>query len=145
VKRKSFTLLELLVVLIIVGILATIGLVNQSGVREEALDKEARANLKLIVAAEKIYAMETGNATYGSNITDLNTHLKLLLPAGARRNWDYNVSYDPCCGHPEGPPCCAEATRVLLSGPAPARKWKLSCRTFCGGEEPKLGICGICP
>ena len=90
--------------LVIIGILATLGLPQFSRTKERAIGKEAIANLKLIAAAEKIYRMEA-NAYYPipagtrSNIagdcsTDgaINGCLRLSLPSGATRNWDYAVS-----------------------------------------------------
>jgi len=57
-KDKGFTLVELLIVVVIVGILAALGLPQFTKAREHAMGKEAIVNLKLIAAAEKIYRME---------------------------------------------------------------------------------------
>ncbi|MCM8779624.1 MAG: prepilin-type N-terminal cleavage/methylation domain-containing protein [Candidatus Omnitrophica bacterium] len=94
---KGFTLLELLIVIIIIGVLATLFLPNFRPARESALNDEARANLKLIQAAEKIYKLEynvyftgpDGAAT--SNETEINQWLKLALPAGAPLKWRYQI------------------------------------------------------
>lgn len=88
--QPAFTLLEILIVVVIVGILATLGFINYTGVKEHAVGKEAQANLKLIAAAEKIYRMEVGGY-YGPqfNIGMINTYLKLSL-AGTR--WDYSIN-----------------------------------------------------
>ncbi len=89
----GFTLLEILIVLVIVGILATLGFINYTGVREHAVGKEAQANLKLIAAAEKIYRLETGGY-YGpdSDIGMINTYLKLSLTGSPDRSWDYAIN-----------------------------------------------------
>lgn len=93
--RRGFTLIELIIVVIIVGILATFAIPQFAATKERALDKEAQANLKLIQAAEKIYKMEMG--TYypagGSTsvIADINDNLKLSLPASGV-NWMYTVT-----------------------------------------------------
>jgi prepilin-type N-terminal cleavage/methylation domain-containing protein len=94
-RKIAFTLVELLVVVIIVGVLATLGLVNYTNVKEHALGKEAQANLKLIAAAEKIYQLETGvyyPTPYASpSIAEINTNLKLSLPPTSG-NWAYSIT-----------------------------------------------------
>jgi general secretion pathway protein G len=91
-SAKAFSLLELMVVLIIVGILATIAIVQFSGPKESALEKEAKANLKLIAAAEKIYRMESGTYISLADEAAINQYLRLMLPHPTTgKNWDYSV------------------------------------------------------
>lgn len=94
-RKIAFTLVEILVVVIIVGVLATLGLINYTGIKEHAYGKEAQANLKLITAAEKIYQLETGvyyPTPYVSSpsTADINTNLKLSLPTSG--NWTYSIT-----------------------------------------------------
>lgn len=103
-KKKGFTVLELLIVIIIVGILAGIAVPSYIKSRERAIDKEAKANLKLIIAASKIYKMENGSIYVSSVIGNLNSSLRLALPTGSSRNWDYSTSIDSNLS-------CARATR----------------------------------
>ncbi len=95
--NKGITLIELLVVVIIIGILAALALPGFSGSKEKVLDKEAKANLALIQAAEKIYRMESGfyypSSGSTSVITDINQDLKVNLPTGAL-SWTYTVDGD---------------------------------------------------
>lgn len=130
-RKCAFTLLELVVVVIIVGILATIGFVNYSGIKEEALDKEAKANLQLLKAAEKSYLMDTGSwypsdADNEANITLINRNLKLSLPAGSNRQWNYMVWGNASYG-------CVQANR----NGGNQREWSLPQL----GEEPAPGPC----
>lgn len=97
---EGITLLELLIVVLIVGILATLGFVGYSKTKEYMLDKEAISNLKMMRAAELSYKMDIGTyypaAGSDANITNINNNLKLLLPSGATRNWNYEVWNTGC-------------------------------------------------
>lgn len=101
----GFTMIEILVVIIIIGILAGMALPNYMRTKERSLGKEAIANLKLIGAAERIYRMETANQTYtacscntngsGANqcenpTTGCNTLLRLSL-VSRPDSWAYRV------------------------------------------------------
>ena len=88
-------LIEIIIVVIIIAVIASMGLVNYSGVKEDSLDKEARANLKLIQTAEKLYHIEFNPYYYpttGStnNFTLINDNLKLSLPSGSPK-WTYQI------------------------------------------------------
>lgn len=89
--KKSFTLIELLAVIIIIGILATLGLSQYYPLKERALDKEAIANLKLIRAAERIYRMEINNYIACADTSAVNINLKLVIPTTGNPNWKYKV------------------------------------------------------
>ena len=127
---EAITLLELLVVIIIIGVLATLGLPRFGTMRERALDKEARANLKLIQAAEKIYRMEIGVFWPDSATADtlsLNANLRLDL---SDENWNYQAS-----SNSGDPPLDAQATRSN-----PPAGWN---RTFHIDEADNEACC--CP
>ena len=95
-KRRSFTLIELVIVIIIIGVLATLGLTHYFGYRERALDREAQSNLLLINAAERIARMESNDNFYVTPATQvpplpptnagINTLLRMSLPVGTVAN-----------------------------------------------------------
>jgi len=89
-SKQGFTLLEMLVVVIIVGVLAGIGLPNYMRMKEHTYGQEAKANLKLISAAEKIYKLENSAYYYSGSTVSLNDNLKLALPT-SNSIWSYNV------------------------------------------------------
>lgn len=125
--KAGFTLLEILIVIIIIGILVSLGLPNFGPIREKTLDKEAKANLRLIQAAEKIYRLENGHyfpcSTCGMVPTNanINTYLRLSI-RDTSPNWNYTTQSS---GN-------AEATR-----PTDSRKWCLQI----GQDEPATGAC----
>jgi len=129
-QTKGFTILEMIIAIIIIGILATLAINNYSATREKILDNQAIANLKLIRTAEKSYYLDIGTyypVSYGDIVSDIaliNQNLKVFLPAGSNRSWNYEVwgksGYDQCY----------QATRNGGNG----RIWIL----YYGIEEPYL-------
>jgi prepilin-type N-terminal cleavage/methylation domain-containing protein len=98
VKKKGFSLMELLIVILIIGVLAVLFLPNFRPARESALDDEVRANLKLIQSAEKVYKLDY-NTYYPAddttdNIADINQYLKLALPRPVPLIWNYTITAD---------------------------------------------------
>lgn len=104
--------MELLIVIIVIGILSTLGFLNYGPFKEKSLNREAIANLRLIMAAEKIYRMQYYEyQSRGSNL-DINNNFKLMLPVSADtkyRPWDYTTNA------PNPDECCVEATRTAGS------------------------------
>ncbi len=90
-NSRGFTILEILIVVVIVGILSVLGLVSFSGPKEQAVEREAQANLKLIAAAEKIYRMENGGYVNCTDTLSVNSLLALMIPA-SDSNWKYRVT-----------------------------------------------------
>jgi len=94
-KNIAVTLIEILVTLIIIAILVALALPQFSVMRERSFSKEAKANLKLIDAAEKIYRMEQGfYYPYSSSVSDqqaINANLKIAI---TEENWGYTISGD---------------------------------------------------
>jgi len=58
--KKAFTVIEILTVVIIIAILATLAIPPFIKTMDSAKGRLAKTNLKLILAAEKVYRNETG-------------------------------------------------------------------------------------
>ncbi len=122
----SHTLIETLTVIIIIGILVLLALSRYGSIKEDTFNKEARANLKLIMAAEKIYRMDTQYYSYYDSgsvqpaaVNNVNTYLRLLLSNASNRAWDYITKADNGVSPAT---CCVQATRNGTG----ARTWSMN-------------------
>lgn len=73
IKQTGFTIVELLIVIVIIGILAAIGFVSYSNATKKARDTERASDVKAIAAkAEEYYASDATNAgNYPADCTAL--------------------------------------------------------------------------
>ena len=82
-SRKGFTLVEVLIVVIIIGILAAIGVPQFANSIEKAKGGEARAGLGHLQTGEKVYFAE--NEYYTTTPADLDITL-------SQRFWAFSIS-----------------------------------------------------
>ncbi|MBL7197190.1 MAG: type II secretion system protein, partial [Candidatus Omnitrophica bacterium] len=97
--KKALTLIELMVVIIIMGVLATLALPRFAKTLETNRAKEARAALEQIRAGERIYRSSEGfyypyhpSAAQTDEAT-INSFLKLFLDT-REIDWKYQVDTD---------------------------------------------------
>lgn len=93
-EKKSFTLLELIIVLVVLGILASITPPFLRKALERARNKEAISMLRLLAETEKMYHLQYGNYTQCNDSSPdpsmyCNSVLGLTLPS--RRDWAFAV------------------------------------------------------
>ena len=87
--RKGFTLLELMLVVVIVGIIATFAIPGYLGVRQRAEGRQASTQLRLIRTAERVGYLESDSYVGCIGFALCNTALDLDLP---NDGWAYSVT-----------------------------------------------------
>jgi len=94
-RESSFTLMELIIVIVIIGILVGIMVPTYTKAQENAIDKQAKTILSIIYAAEINYLRETGsfypdpNSGIQTSLAAINSALGLELADNG--NWEYKI------------------------------------------------------
>lgn len=87
---KGFTLIELMVVVIIIGILAAVAIPQFVGQTDKAKEKAAKADLKMIGNALEMYYNE--NNDYPSALSGLSPDYLKKVPSKSPWNTDYDYT-----------------------------------------------------
>lgn len=100
-RKKGFTLVEIMIVVAIIGLLAAIAIPNFVRARTQAQTQACIANLKQIEGAKQVYALDTGVAsTVTPAMTDLvPTYIKRTPACPAAGTYVMgNIDTAPTCG-----------------------------------------------
>jgi prepilin-type N-terminal cleavage/methylation domain-containing protein len=92
-KSKGFTIVELLIVIVVIGILATLVIVTFTGIQQKARDSKRKTDLGAIQASLESYY--SSNNTYPT-LTDFNdTTASTGWITTNMKGFDTNSLYDP--------------------------------------------------
>lgn len=95
-KTRAFTLTELLTVIVLVAILATISMSAYQKTVEEMQKRQAKSNMHVIRSAEKMYRYDNNSyyafSDLGNNAAADGARSALRMDVRDDVNWTYSVS-----------------------------------------------------
>ena len=93
-NQKGFTLVELMVVVVIIGILVAIAVPVYNSVTEKAARGAVEANLRTIDGAIMMYYVGEDSPTDLTDVNDLNPDYLAQIPSGPDGITDYGITGD---------------------------------------------------
>lgn len=92
-EQSGFTLIEIMVVVVIIGMLATMILPNVLGQQDKALIARAKSDIRAISSALKLYKLD--NFKYPAALSELTVGNNRYLDRVPRDPWDKEYQYSP--------------------------------------------------
>ena len=107
---SGFTLVEILIVVVIVGILAAIAIPTYYSYVKKGYATEAKTQLKSIVQAADMYYSERGE--YPADVEEMETEGYIELKTSVKKKWEFEISLD----ENDGGTCSATSTEEMPGG-----------------------------
>ncbi len=137
--KKAFTLLELLITLVVIGIIAGFAVPGYLGTRNRAIDREAQAMLVLMRAAQQTRDAEALGYSTCNSTALCNADPAPLGAGGLGLDLPGNTFNYRCPGG-TGLFCC-QATGLAAPAPRPGVNYCI----HEGRHTAVLGACNACP
>lgn len=137
-KQKGFTIVELLIVIVVIGILAAITIVSYNGIQQRARDTQRKSDVATITKAIELYYIDNGQFPPSSGSTIISnswsttadtswSNLKALLVP----KYISNLPIDPVN---------TQGTPVYTSGSYYSYAYYTNKSTYCGAQINQMYI-----
>ena len=123
---SGFTLVEILIVVVIVGILAAIAIPTYYNYVKKGYATEAKTQLKSIVQAADMYFSERG--VYPPDVDEMIAEGYIELKKSVLKKWDFEVAMD----EDGGGTCSATSTEEMPGGAGEVLSYEVETGKFSG-------------
>ena len=126
-KKNGFTLIELIMVIIIVGILAAIAIPTYYSYVKKGYATEAKTQLKSIVQAADMYYSERGEAA--PDVETMEAEGFIEIKQSVKNKWEFELNLDPTG---DGGSCTATSTEEMSGGAGEVVTYDVATGKFTG-------------